>query len=124
MIIHLKLEIDVGAELTESFASWLVTCPTKNYGRRQGMYIHDQAHRILTSLCHTTRNLEGEGRESMFPASKRRRLSMNTENTSPESFDINDWLTTENEVLNVGAGGAAFFTPFRLENFATGVVGA
>jgi hypothetical protein len=79
---HLKLEVDVDAELTESFASWLVTCPTKNYGRRQGMYIHDQAHRNLTSLCHTTRNLEG------------------------------------------GAGEAAFFTPFRLENFATGVVGA
>jgi len=39
---HLKLEIDDDAELTENFASWLVTCPTKNYGRRQGMNIHDQ----------------------------------------------------------------------------------
>jgi hypothetical protein len=51
---HLKLEIDVDTELTENLASWLVTCLTKNYGRRQGMNIHDQAHRILTSLCHTT----------------------------------------------------------------------
>jgi hypothetical protein len=49
---HLKLEIDVDAELTESFASWLVTCPTKNYARRQGMYI--------------PRNLEGGAGEAAF----------------------------------------------------------
>lgn len=42
-----------------------------------------------------------EGTESMFPASKRRRLSMNTESTSPESFDISEWLTAGNEALNV-----------------------
>lgn len=59
----LKLAVDVDVELTESFASWLVTCPTKNYGRRQGMYIHDHAHWNLTSLCHTTRNLEGSAGE-------------------------------------------------------------
>jgi hypothetical protein len=79
---HLKLELDVDTQLIKCFASWLVNCPTEDYGRRQGMYIHDQAHRNLTSLCHTTRNVEG------------------------------------------GAGEAAFFTPFLLENFATGVVGA
>jgi hypothetical protein len=47
---HLKVEVDVDAELTKSFASWLVTCPTKNYGRRQGMYIYDQAHLSLNQL--------------------------------------------------------------------------
>ena len=31
---HLKLEVDVDVELTKSFASWLVTYLTKNYGRR------------------------------------------------------------------------------------------
>jgi hypothetical protein len=30
------------------------------------MNIHDQAHRILTSLCHTTRNLEGGAGEGAF----------------------------------------------------------
>jgi hypothetical protein len=42
-----------------------------------------------------------EGRGSLFPASKRRRLSTNIESTSPESFDISEWLTTENEALSV-----------------------
>jgi hypothetical protein len=28
---HLKLEVDIDAELTESFASWLVNCPTEDY---------------------------------------------------------------------------------------------
>jgi hypothetical protein len=42
---YLKLEVDFDAELTESLASWLVIYPTKNYGRRHGMNIHDQAHR-------------------------------------------------------------------------------
>jgi hypothetical protein len=48
-----------------------------------------------------------EGRESMFPTSKRRRLSTNTESTSSESFDIGEWLTAENEVLNVDAHGGS-----------------
>jgi hypothetical protein len=42
-----------------------------------------------------------DGMQSMFPASKRRRLSTNTESTSPESFDISEWLTAGNEALNV-----------------------
>jgi hypothetical protein len=41
------------------------------------------------------------GQESVYPASKRRRLSMNTESTSPESFDIGEWLTTGNETLKL-----------------------
>lgn len=65
-----------------------------------------------------------EGRESMFPASKRRRLSTNTESTSPESFDISEWLTAGNEALNVDTHGGsesesddddvpAFFSPSK-----------
>jgi hypothetical protein len=56
---------------------------------------HDEGNGELDSVVE-------EGRESMFPALKRRRLSTNTECTSPESFDISEWLTTENEALNVG----------------------
>jgi hypothetical protein len=64
-----------------------------------------------------------EGGESLFPASKRRRLSTNTESTSPESFDISEWLTAGNEALNVNAHNGsdsesdddvpAFFSPSR-----------
>ena len=55
---------------------------------------HDGDNRDLDSILE-------EGRESQFPASKRRRLSSNTDSTSPESFDISEWLTAGNEALNV-----------------------
>lgn len=44
-----------------------------------------------------------EEQEDMYPASKRRRLSGNTE-SSPESFDIGEWLTAGNEVVNLDGG--------------------
>jgi hypothetical protein len=62
-----------------------------------------------------------DGMQSMFPASKRRRLSTNTESTSPESFDISEWLTAGNEALDIDTPGGsdsesdddvpAFFSP-------------
>jgi hypothetical protein len=47
---HLKVEVDVYAELVERFTSWLVNCVAEDYGYRQGMYIRSGApehHRIL-----------------------------------------------------------------------------
>jgi hypothetical protein len=55
---------------------------------------HDEGNRDLNSIFE-------EGTESSFPAPKRRRLSTNTESTSPESFDISEWLTAGNEAVNL-----------------------
>jgi hypothetical protein len=78
---------------------------------------HDEGTRKSGSIV-------GDGVEQIFPATKRRRLSGNTESTSPESFDISKWLTAGNEVLNVDTHGGSdsesdddvpsFFSPSML----------
>lgn len=52
MIVHLKLELDVDAELTKSFCLWLVDCLGEIMAAEsECLYTHDQVHKNMTPSC-------------------------------------------------------------------------
>ncbi|KAE9371338.1 hypothetical protein N431DRAFT_341151 [Stipitochalara longipes BDJ] len=108
------MEFDPDNFMDDVHAALQHRSPHSRGGALRSREQHDGDNRDLDSILE-------EGSEPMFPASKRRRLSTNTDSTSPESFDIGEWLTAGNEALNIDAHAGsdsesdddvpAFFSP-------------